>query len=273
MIMALILILGIVYFFMKKNKDIFKTIGIGVASALVGAALVFFFFKPKPETNTVFIPGKVELRDTCMQDNIVCTLTTNDSLSIYEEVKAGRYKKRTIKPKLESAILTKQNIVSTMDTTYTGKIPDKPLLERTYTYYKKVHDTHIWDTVTVEGEILDWQRVVKTDTTIKVKEKITNTTAVIEQGADDSKTQEYLPVEVNSSYIGVSLERTSPPFGDPHFDIGLTFDKERWSVGVDKNTQTKLLDPKGYGIKVIFKPFKIKSKVEKELIDKELSEE
>lgn len=218
---------------------------VGLICIIAGGVTGYFLRVPKHTTE--FVPGSTVYIDTCLSDNLLCTLTTSDSMAIYRIVKEGlKSKSEKVRPQIES--------VTTADTSEYNK----PLFERVYTKELKNGHITVWDTLIVVGTIKDWNRAYKMDEVTEVRDKHTTTTAVIEQGEDDSKTVEtkLIPVENNSLYLAATgsaiwNEKISGAGG-----IGIQNNK--FSLGVSKDFSTKLKSLNGYQLNYTRSILKIK---------------
>lgn len=229
------------YFKRKTLKDIFKNIGF-VALGIVIGLIAMWFIKPT-QKEIITTPSEIHYRDTCIQNQIIATLTSEDSLSVYRIVKEG------IKSNSTNAKPTIEKVVS-VDTVITTP------LSRQYTNKRIVDNVTIWDTLDVVGEIKYWKYATKTNEDIEVKEKHTTTTAIVEKGTKDSLQIKYLPQYFENSYDKLGLSLGLDYFNDPIIDVGVVYDRHQWSVGIDKDINTKIFDPKGYELKISFKPIK-----------------
>lgn len=230
------LILGALIIFMNLKTALKYVIG-----AVIGAAITIivytFFVSPKTKIEYVCEQG-YELRDTCIDNTLLCTLTTKDSINIYRIIREGlKIKETNSRPKLES--------VSKVDTVYT----QKALLQRQYTKYLNNGVTEVWDTINVIGEILDWKRSHKTDEIIEVRDKITNNTAIIAKGSDDSETIRYIPTLDSRSQTWIGVEAGVIYDDDMVVPIGITLDRGKSTFGVYKDITTPFKTINGYGIK------------------------
>lgn len=206
-------------------------------SALITLVAIFFAGRwtapNKIQTEYICETG-YELRDTCLGSTLICTLTTQDSFSVYRIIREGLKKKDTTKHKVEQV----EEIVTI-----------EPIKKRTYIKLLDNGITTVWDTVIVEGKILDWKRSHQTDTLIQVEHKTTTTTAIVEAGKDDSKKIEYIPVENNKSQTWIGVEGGVIYYDNPVVPIGLTLDRGRHTFSLVKDVMTPFGELKGYGIK------------------------
>ena len=147
----------------------------GAIALIVGFILAWSI---KPKTKTEFLAGETitEYKDTCVESKLLCTLTTKDSMSIYRYIREGlKSKSEKVVAQIEEVKVPTQEEVT------------KPLMERKYTKLLDNGVVFVWDTITVLGEIKDWNRAYKMNEVVVVQEKSTTTTAVVSEGNDDSK--------------------------------------------------------------------------------------
>lgn len=236
----------------KLMKNISKYIlyaVIGLAGIALGVFGSKLFSKCKAET--VYVPGEVVVKDTCLDNRLLCTITTKDSMNIYRIIKEGlkvHEPKQGNKPKIEE--------VKVPDTPYA-----EPILERIYTKILNNGIVEVYDTLKIRGEILDWDRAYKVNETVEVQEKITNTTAVIEKGEDNSETIKYLPVEVprkKETWVGLG---TSFKYNDKFIpDAGIFVERGKTSVGLFVDPLQGFNDLSSYRVQLNQKLLRIGSK-------------
>ena len=248
MFWLLVLVVGLLLLKMKNIKNIKNYIFVGLIALVVGGITGYLIRQPKTE----FVPQEEITRyvDTCLTQNILCTLTTQDSLNVYEIIRKGK-KSKPVKtnPKIEKV------------TEPTKEEQEKPVLKRVYKMERTFDNVTVWDSITVLGEIQNHQSWHKIDEKVKIEEKITTTTAVIESASDDSYEDRirYLPLETPSkSTVGFSAGVTY--FDSPTTTVGLVYDAHRFALGFDKQIGTDIKNLEGYGIQMTWKPFRKKKK-------------
>lgn len=216
----------------------FKTILKYLIGAVIGAALTFtvmkIFFCKAVETKTEYICEEgYELRDTCIGSNLLCTITSKDSINIYKIIKEGLKVQTTARPKIEEAVVVTEEGEDSYE-------------ETLYTDYLNTGQTEVWDTLVVsQNKIKSWKRAHKSKEVTEVQEKVTNNTAVIAEDKDDSKKIEYFPVETTSTWIG--LQGSVLIDDKVKVPVGLTLDRGRNTFGIVKDVTTPFKSLKGYG--------------------------
>lgn len=188
--------------------DKIKKYGIAIALAILGFLSGWFL---KPSKGNIQVSDKTEIvyKDTCLTNNLLCTISSKDSLSIYRIIREGlKSKSEKVVPKVEKEVV--------------ADVKDVPevIKETTVTKFMDNGVTTVWDTLVIVGKLKDWRRATKINEVVEVQEKHTETTAVIEKGSEDSFTKktEYIPVEVKPSYLkivgGISyLDKVYYPVG------------------------------------------------------------
>lgn len=217
----------------------FKNILKYLLGAAVGAGLTVLimtiFFKPEPKVEYICEEG-YELRDTCLDNTLLCTLTTKDSFNIYRIIREGlKIKETNTRPKIEE--------VKVPDTAY-----NKPLLERKYTKYLNNGTVEVWDSLTVIGEIVHWQRSHQTNEVIEVQEKVTNNTAIIEKGNDDSQTIKYIPIETTPKQTWIGTGASIMYYDNLTVPVSLDLQSGKSTFSIYKDVTTDFGNLKGYGI-------------------------
>lgn len=187
-----LILLGIALFLLIfLNMDKIKKIAIPLIIGII-AFFAGWFLKPKKACTKLSQKTEIVYKDTCLDNKLLCTLTSKDSLSIYRIIREGfKSKSEKVFPKVESS-----KPVPVED------VPEV-LQEIQYTKYMNNGNTEVWDTLLIIGRLKDWHRATKLNEIVEVQEKHTETTAVIEKGSDDSFTKktEYIPFETNPTRL------------------------------------------------------------------------
>lgn len=248
LIAVLLLLLLIIN--MKNISKYLIYAAIAIGGIAIGWAVQSIFFC-KDKTETVYVPGEIQLKDTCLTNNLLCTLTYDDSVTIYRIVREGLKKHvPNEKPAIGSVTVDSSTVVPTVT-----KVFYKLLSNGTLT---------VWDTVTVKGqgqvEIVKWDRAYKLDEVETVKETVKNNTAIIEKGDDQTEKIKYLPVEISKKQTWVGLESGILWYNEPVVPIGITLQSGKSTFAVQKDVLTPFGKLEGYGIKYSRNLIKVSTK-------------
>lgn len=183
------------------------------------------------------VETKVQLVDTCITRKLLCTLSTRDSLSIYTKVRQGikRHVRREVPVPVETA-----------DTVYLGS-DTVVTVKRTYVKTLDNGIMQVWDTLEVDGKILDWNRAYKLDEVIETQTMFSNTVAVVQEDTQQVVAPRVIPAPPSPRSLGVdgALFWNNPPM----LPVGLHYSNGKSSFGVQKDVLTPLGSLRGYGLR------------------------
>lgn len=169
-----------VFFIFMKNKNIFKNIGIAFISALLGAALMFFF-KPKEKPQTIRETiEQIKYIDTCLSEVRI------DTFYLQPEIKKGTAHTRTDKPRVEEVKVKDSTYYKTYHKSY-----NEGLLRASVDITVKSIDPSV--------DIEDFKFTYEVDTLL-AKEIFKETQTIILQPSI-TETTKFIPTESTKRFI------------------------------------------------------------------------